>query len=201
MSELQRITQEKGDELYNSVNKQASAIYFKYLAELFMDTTDEYREFFVEATPVSMKNEGVKNETAPDISEAKTAAVIGYAEKLMGTPYRSSGITPAGFDCSGYVSYVFGECNIKPPHGSQSQAAMGKDIPLEEAQPGDLIFFGSRKGSSYHTNHVGIVHSNNNGQVSFIHSSSSEGVTIDGPQTISWDYWKPRILFVKRIVD
>jgi cell wall-associated NlpC family hydrolase len=154
----------------------------------------------VDATPANIKNEAVKNEEIPDISANKTAAVIGYAEKLMGTPYRSSGMTPAGFDCSGYVSYVYGECNIKLPHGSQSQSVMGTDVSLEDARPGDLIFFGSRSGSSYHTNHVGIVHSNDNGQVSFIHSSSSEGVTIDGPQTINWDYWKPRILFVKRIV-
>ncbi|MDX2002202.1 MAG: C40 family peptidase [Chitinophagales bacterium] len=202
--ELKRVTEETADGIYNTVNRTESAVYYKYLASIWNDTTKAYREFFMEATPTSMKLESVENEPIADLSDHKANMIIDYAESLMGTPYRrsGSGLSPeGGFDCSGYVCYVYKAYDINLPHGSQNQSVLGKTIPLKDAQKGDLIFFGSKKGDSYYTSHVGIVHENDNGQISFIHASSSSGVTIDGPKTLSWDYWKGKILFVKRIFE
>lgn len=194
MNELYRVIRERGNELYGSVNKPQSGIYFKYLAQIYGDTTAEYREFYGQPSLV-------RNVVETDPAN-KSASIIRYAESLMGKPYHYTGTSESGFDCSGYVCYVFKASNIDLPHGSNSMASLGKIVSLAESRPGDLIFFGTKHGKTYHTSHVAIIHSNDGlGNITFIHSSTSAGVTIDGTNTISWDYWKRKILFVKRIVD
>jgi cell wall-associated NlpC family hydrolase len=194
MNELYRVIRERGNELYNSVNKPSSGIYFKYLAQIYSDTTAEFREFYGQQNMV-------RNVVDIDPNN-RSANIIRFAESLMGTPYHYTGTSTQGFDCSGYVCYVFKASNIDLPHGSNSMATMGKTVTLAESRPGDLIFFGTRHGKAYRTSHVAIIHSNDGlGNITFIHSSTSAGVTIDGTNTISWDYWKHKILFVKRIVE
>ena len=73
--------------------------------------------------------------------------MIAVAARYVGTPYRSGGTTPAGFDCSGYVQYVFAQVGVSLPRTSSSQAAAGVRISQSEAQPGDLV---------YKPGHVGI---------------------------------------------
>jgi cell wall-associated NlpC family hydrolase len=71
---------------------------------------------------------------------------------------------------------------------------------LEDAAPGDLIFFGRKNGDNWHTQHAGIYYGNENGEPKVIHCVS-RGVSIDGNNS-SWDrYWKDLILFVKRLPE
>lgn len=134
-------------------------------------------------------------------SDSLRDEIVLLASKLVGTPYKYAGTTPkSGFDCSGFVMYVYQQFNIKLPHSSQLQSELEAEvITLDEAKPGDIIFFGKRNGKSWSTQHSGIIYGFENGKPKVIHSSSSRGVVIDG-NNASWNsYWEQRVLFVKRL--
>ena len=102
-------------------------------------------------------------ETTEDLSY-NTGSLIGNAEKYLGTPYVWGGKSPSGFDCSGFTQYVFRETygmDIGGWTGAQENA--GTRISVEEAQPGDLYFWGSPGG----TYHVAIATGGGN----YIHAS------------------------------
>ncbi|MCO6459875.1 MAG: C40 family peptidase [Saprospiraceae bacterium] len=122
------------------------------------------------------------------------ANIIDYATKYLGTPYRSGGMKPGGFDCSGFVRYVFSEYGFPLAHSSRTLSQEGETIKPEDARPGDLIFF----ASNGRVHHVGIVYSNYNKNLKMIHSSSSKGVTID--EIYSSAYWTKRLYCIKRIL-
>ncbi|MGE5229691.1 MAG: NlpC/P60 family protein [Deltaproteobacteria bacterium] len=80
-------------------------------------------------------------------------AVVRETMKYLGIPYVWAGATPSGgFDCSGLVLYVYAKFGVVFPHGATMQAHMGRPVSLAQAQPADLVFFGSP--AFYH--HVGI---------------------------------------------
>lgn len=83
---------------------------------------------------------------APD--SASASALVAYAAQFVGVvPYVSGGNTPAGWDCSGFVQYVYAQMGISLPHYSGSQATVGTAVPsLAEAQPGDIIANGVHSG-------------------------------------------------------
>ena len=68
-------------------------------------------------------------------------AVTGTALALRGAPYRNGGADPAGFDCSGFTQYVFGQYGISLPRDVREQYRSGKSVKSEELTAGDLIFF------------------------------------------------------------
>jgi lipoprotein Spr len=122
----------------------------------------------------------------PDSVSVNTDAVtadslLQFAQSLIGTRYRSACSNPdKGFDCSGFVSYVFKSFNFSVPRSSYDFASVGEKVALEDAKPGDIILF---TGTSRHTRrigHVGIVYSNDGCVFRFIHSTSGKehGVTI-----------------------
>lgn len=128
--------------------------------------------------------------------------MILHAEKYVGIKYKYGGEKPeTGFDCSGFVKFIYQHVGIDLPHNAHMQSMLeGKVIALEDAQPGDIIIFGSRYDGGHRTQHAGIFHSRVNGEVRVIHCVS-RGVSIDGNNS-SWEhYWKERVLFVKRLPD
>jgi len=77
------------------------------------------------------------------------ATAVRDAMRLQGTPYVWSGSTPAGFDCSGLTSYVYGKLGITLAHSTYAQWTSGPRVPRSDLRPGDLVFF-------YGLGHVGI---------------------------------------------
>jgi peptidoglycan DL-endopeptidase CwlO len=75
--------------------------------------------------------------------------VVGIAMHYLGVPYVWGGSTPRGFDCSGFVAYVFAQIGVSLPHSSYAQFGMGSPVSISQLQAGDLVFF---TGAS----HVGI---------------------------------------------
>jgi cell wall-associated NlpC family hydrolase len=85
----------------------------------------------------------LKNPAYPDYD---LDAVFAVAKKYVGVPYRFGGSSPAGFDCSGYVQFVYAQFGISLPHSVSGQAARGKPIRLKDAKPGDLVIMSGHNG-------------------------------------------------------
>ncbi len=113
----------------------------------------------------------------------KRYSVVKTAEKFLGVRYKFGGSDPAGFDCSGYSSYVYKMNGLLIPHSAQQQFANGKRIGIRKARPGDLVFF---RISGWKISHVAIYM----GNYRFIHApSSGKHVSFDD---IRKDYWRKR---------
>ncbi|HCN11892.1 MAG TPA: hydrolase Nlp/P60, partial [Chryseobacterium sp.] len=122
--------------------------------------------------------------------------ILKDAQKYLGAPYKYAGNTSSGFDCSGLVCKVFDENNLKLPRRSEDQSNAGKEINIRDAKPGDLVFFATAGGTR--VSHVGIVHDiGSDGEVKFIHSSTSKGVIIS---SLNEKYWNSAYLFVRRVL-
>ncbi|MBO1305379.1 C40 family peptidase [Enterococcus sp. 669A] len=80
--------------------------------------------------------------TTDEEMSAKAQDIIMSAKQYLGVPYVWGGTTPAGFDCSGLMQWVFAQNGIGIPRVSQAQQASVKEIPVSEVQPGDLVFWG-----------------------------------------------------------
>lgn len=107
-------------------------------------------------------------------------AIIEYAKSFIGKPYRYASADPAkGFDCSGFVSYVFQNFNINLPHGSKEYKSLGAALHPDEFKVGDVLVFYGYKDKA-RIGHVGIICEANGMKSKFIHSTSGKayGVTI-----------------------
>ncbi|MEN9445169.1 MAG: hypothetical protein RIS47_2060 [Bacteroidota bacterium] len=123
--------------------------------------------------------------------------LLAYAKSYRGTPYRWGGLSDRGFDCSGFTQTAFKHVGINLPRTSQSQSQLGERVSVADAKPGDMVFFGRKRGKSYRTSHTGIVVMNGNGQLRVIHSSNRGVVEED---ILSVQSYQRRFLFIKRIL-
>ncbi|SMY16688.1 C40 family peptidase [Photobacterium aquimaris] len=107
--------------------------------------------------------------------------MINYARKHIGIPYVWGGTSPKGFDCSGFIKYVYNHFNISIPRTTAAYTLLFKhSIPLKDAKVGDLIVFTGTNLKIRRPGHAGIITEVKPGVVKFIHSSSSKkhfGVT------------------------
>lgn len=90
---------------------------------------------------------------AAPVAAYSQSAVVNIGLRYVGTPYQYGGTTPAGFDCSGFTSYVFAQVGISLPHSVSGQAAMGTKISRADAVPGDLVVLNDHS-------HIGIYMGN-----------------------------------------
>ena len=126
----------------------------------------------------------------------KPSEVVTFAKSLIGVPYRFGSIDPKrGFDCSGFIVYVFNHFKISVPRSSIDFTNVGKAVPVDNARSGDIILFTGTDSTERFVGHMGIVVSNKNKELEFIHSTSGKahGVTI----TPLNKYYKGR--FVKTV--
>ncbi|MCT4562517.1 MAG: C40 family peptidase [Crocinitomicaceae bacterium] len=131
------------------------------------------------------KKAPIKTPTAPSGDREK---LIAHAQKYLGVPYKWAGVTPDGFDCSGYTTYIFANANIQLPRRAADQFKSAKEVKEKSVQKGDLVFFANGGGVS----HVGIIVSEPGEPLSMIHASSSSGIVITNIETSS--YWKKRVV-------
>jgi cell wall-associated NlpC family hydrolase len=75
----------------------------------------------------------------PPYSKLDGTSILKVAANYVGTPYVFGGDTPRGFDCSGYVAFVFAQFGVAMPHSVHGQARLGIPIRAEDAMPGDLV--------------------------------------------------------------
>lgn len=125
--------------------------------------------------------------------------LITFAKSLQGIRYQYGSTNPErGFDCSGFVNYVFNHFGIKIPRSSSDFASFPSQVELKDAKFGDLILFTGTKKHTRHAGHIGIVVSMPGEPLVFIHSTSGEanGVT----QTAMNDYYMGRYMKIIRIL-
>lgn len=104
-----------------------------------------------------------------------------YAHKFLGTPYVWGATGPKSFDCSGFVGYVYRNFGFHLPRTSSEQSTRGERVnSVSEMQPGDLMFFSSRRSGASGVGHVAMVVSvdRENGTCKFIHASTGRGVVL-----------------------
>lgn len=126
-------------------------------------------------------------------SEGRWGRQIAYfAQQFIGVPYLWAGQSRAGFDCSGFIYYVFSNCGIKLPRMADEQFEVGVFIDEENLRAGDLVFFTTYESGA---SHVGIYIGNGH----FIHASSGAGSVVITP--MRKQYYLERYLGARRIIE
>lgn len=134
------------------------------------------------ATPKKVK----LYESAP-ASDTRTE-IIGTAISLHGNPYKNGAKGSDAFDCSGFVHYVYKRSGIAVPVSTDRLIKAGAEIPRDQVQPGDLVFFKIKKDL-----HTGIMINKRE----FIHASKSRGIALDD---VDAAYWKRSFLCYRSIL-
>ena len=117
-------------------------------------------------------------------------AVVSLALSLRGIPYRNGGSDLAGFDCSGFVQWVFAHNGLALPREVKEQYRVGRDIETDDVRAGDLVFF---ETVSPGASHVGIAL----GGGEFVHAPSSRGVV--RVERYTSGYWSDRWVGARRV--
>jgi cell wall-associated NlpC family hydrolase len=149
-------------------------------------------------SPSTAPPESVPDPAAPTPPPAAVAsngyAISGSALLLRGTPYKNGGHDPSGFDCSGFVWYVFDQNGVHVPRTVSEQFRAGSDVDPADLRAGDLIFFDTVNGPARQTaTHVGI----SIGGDEFVHAPSSAGEV--RVERLGSPYWSPRFVGAKRM--
>ena len=142
--------------------------------------------------------QSVKSQKASSDTLSHIESLVSFATKHLHIPYRSGGSSKKGFDCSGFVRYCFDKWDISLPHSSAAQAEKGTTIEVQDAKPGDLIFFKGHSSKDKNIGHVGIITEVNHSYVPFIHSAWKGGIRYD---LLNADYYKKRFVAIKRLID
>lgn len=153
-----------------------------------IETSADIRSIVVIKNKVPERKIDTKNVAADD--------VVTFSETLIGTKYTyGSSEKEKGFDCSGFINYVFNHFKISVPRSSVDFTNAGDEVPIKDSKPGDIILFTGHDEKSGVVGHMGIITENKNGNLLFIHASESKGVIISGMNS----YFIPRFVKVNRV--
>lgn len=147
---------------------------------------------------VQTANPSLQEPSAPSqalsTNSSATMNLISTAKNFIGLPYRFGGTSPtSGFDCSGFMQYVYKEtANINLPRTSSSMAQVGEKVSRDELQPGDMVFFSHSGGR---ISHVGMYI----GEGRFIHSpSTGKSISITA---LNSGYWANKFVTARRVIS
>ena len=139
------------------------------------------------ATYQELKFQAEAKEYGGSVASTK---ILKTAAQYKGVPYVFGGTTPRGFDCSGYVQFVFAKHGIRLTRTADTQAREGKFVSRKALKPGDLVFFTTYEPGA---SHVGIYAGNNQ----FWNATSSRGIMLSN---LNDSYWGPRYYTARRIL-
>ena len=148
------------------------------------------------AAPVSSSRRAPARTAAPWQSQAsrprppQLAGVVETALALQGVPYRNGGSDPSGFDCSGFVWYVFAHAGLAVPRTVAAQFQAGRPVRADDLRPGDLVFFETGGAPA---SHVGLVVDRD----AFVHAPSSRGEV--RVEHLAAPYWASRYAGARRL--
>ena len=103
-------------------------------------------------------------------------SIVEYGMNLLGTPYVTAGNGKEGFDCSGYIYFVFRHFDIEVPRSTAGYENFGTEIPIEKVRKGDLLLFLSPTRDAI--GHIGIVSNANGNESDFIHATSGSEMKV-----------------------
>jgi cell wall-associated NlpC family hydrolase len=132
-------------------------------------------------------------------TSADAYAISGTALALRGAPYRNGGADPSGFDCSGFVWYVFAQHGVQVPRTVSDLYRAGKVVDTPDLRAGDLVFFDTLRDpqggamNAHAATHVGI----SIGGDEFVHAPSGAGQV--RVERLGSTYWAPRFLEARRV--
>ena len=125
-------------------------------------------------------------------------SLVDYAMQFQGRPYQYAGKGPSVFDCSGFTCFVYKNFDIQLPASSKLQSGFGEELDVDEVKKGDLLIFKSPTPGNNDVGHVGMVVSNEDGKINFIHSSTGRGVVID---SLTHRHYQARYMGARRVIE
>ena len=185
-------------ELVDNPSYMESANDMLIAATDFGDIARYEREVIDESNmPLSRKAELlIKPDMAALGADERIITLIDSAYSYIGTPYKWAGTSRSGMDCSGFVSTAFSAINVPLSRSSLEMSTQGQDIPLSQAEVGDLLFFKTNRKRN-RISHVGIVVGVGD-EVKFIHASVSQGITVS---SLSENYWQKAYAKTSRVLE
>lgn len=125
-------------------------------------------------------------------------SVITYGKQYIGVPYKYGGKSPSGFDCSGFVHYIFEPWGYNLPYSSKGYGEYGQEVDISQVRKGDFALFRGRSTSSTGIGHVAlVVDVDENGNVYILHATIHKGITIDNIS--NQEYYLKRYLTCRRM--
>lgn len=136
------------------------------------------------------------------LSNNLSDSIVLFAKQFIGVKYMyACASAQKGFDCSGFVNYVYKNFNINVPRSSRDFLYFGKTIHIDSCRAGDVIVFKGTNASNSQPGHVGIVTVHNQKELFFIHSSSDKkhsGIKISDYN--AYENYKKRFIKVIRVL-
>ena len=131
-------------------------------------------------------DEGVRPTMPVEMRPTTGEKAVAIALRYLGTPYSWAGASPAGFDCSGFVMYVYGKLDITLPHSSWMLWGEGRPVTRKHLRAGDIVFFNGRSHVGIYLRKGTFVHSPHSGDVAKISRFSEDwyGSTYDGARRV-----------------
>lgn len=181
---------------------------FTFIA-IILNKPDYYRQYFEEENENVQANAAYKEAKKQrsmailrrffykNQSEVEADSIVNFAMQYLGKPYINAGRDSCGFDCSGFVYFVFKHFGIEVPHQSTLLDTVGHFVPLNEVKKGDILIFTGINSRRRTPGHVGIVVTDNGGAVQFIHSSTYDGVKISQVDSTRYE---TRYLSARRVI-
>jgi cell wall-associated NlpC family hydrolase len=108
---------------------------------------------------------GITSDGAAVAPPARYGGVVGIAMGFLGVPYRWGGASPSGFDCSGFIMYVFAQIGVSLPHNAAAQYGYGTPVSRDQLEAGDLVFFNGLGHAGIYIGGGNFIHAPHTGDV------------------------------------